>query len=255
MSMPKQNPLFPIIFSELRKSETFDIFAFFQIPRSKYSNAKFQRFPLIELMGTLEAAEATDPRDTRFALLSLANDLDEEEILFLHPDYEEDVKSVVCRYASALVRKGYFRKILYNAHLEPSPHNLPSWVPNWIAPVTPITKKVSLGAHGKYIYKAARNTTQQARMGDTPDVFVVSGGSVDTIDYVSLGTVMPRTAGIFLHAVVNIILKDIDRIFDGLSTYPTGEPLSEVKWKTLIANSTMFTHQEAPSSDRNIYRV
>jgi hypothetical protein len=81
--------------------------------------------------------------------------LDEEAILFLHPVYEEDVKSVVCRYASALVRKGYFKEILYNAFLEPSPHNLPSWVPNWITPMTPIIQRVSLGAEGGYIYKTA----------------------------------------------------------------------------------------------------
>jgi hypothetical protein len=114
--------------------------------------------------------------------------------------------------------------------------------------------KVSLGAEGRYIYKAAGNTTQQAHMGDAPDVLVVSGGFVDTIDQVSPGMIMPRTAGMFLPTAINIILNDIDRIFDGLSC-PTGESLSEVKWRTPIANSTMGTHQEAPSSYGNMYMV
>jgi hypothetical protein len=92
-------------------------------------------------------------------------------------------------------------------------------------------------------------------MGDAPDVLVVSGGFVDTIDQVSPGMIMPRTAGMFLPTAINIILNDIDRIFDGLSSYPTGESLSEVKWRTLIANSTMDTHQEAPSSYGNMYMV
>jgi hypothetical protein len=62
-------------------------------------------------------------------------------------------------------------------------------------------------------------------MGDAPDVLVVSGGFVDIIDHVSPGTIMPRTAGMFLPTAINIILNDIDRIFDGWSSYPTSGTL------------------------------
>jgi hypothetical protein len=37
----------------------------------------------------------------------------------------------------------------------------------------------------------------------------------------------------------NYVLNEVDRIFDDLSSYLTGESLVSVKWRTLIGNKTV----------------
>jgi hypothetical protein len=91
-------------------------------------------------------------------------------------------------------------------------------------------------------------------MGDAPDVLIVSGGLVDTIDRVGLGPIIPRTGGPLLPMLANSALDNVDAIFETLSSYPTGESLFEVKWRTLIANKTAITHKEPPEWYGDLFR-
>jgi hypothetical protein len=251
----KSNPNISNEFSKLRQNDAFDRFAYFGLPRSKTGVRKSPGLPLIELITWAETAEATNPRDRLFALLSLANDLDEEELQLLRPHYMEPVKSVVCRYASVLVRKGCCMKILYHAFLQPEPNGLPSWAGDWITPANPISKKTHVADMGPDIYKAGGNSKPNAQMGDALDVLIVSGGLVDTIDCVGLGPIIPREAGHFLPMLANSALDNADAIFETLSSYPTGESLFEVKWRTLIANRTAITYQEPLERYGDLFRV
>jgi hypothetical protein len=251
----KSDPNISKEFSKLRQNDAFDRFAYFGLARSKTGVRKSPGSPLIELISRLEAAEATNPRDRLFALLSLTNDLDEEELRLLRPSYTEEVKCVVCRYASVLVQKGYCMKILYHAFLQPEPNGLPSWVGDWITPVNPISKKSNIASGEPGIYKAGGISKPNARMGDAPDVLIVSGGLIDIIDYVGLGPIIARTGGPLLSMLADSALENIDTIFETLSSYPTGEPLFEVKWRTLIANKTAYTHMEPPEWYGDLFRV
>ena len=251
----RSNPDLPKMFSVFRQNKDFDKYAFFGLHRSNPGLRKFKGMPLIDVITMIEAAEATDPRDRLFALLSLASDLDEDEVQLLRPHYKEDVRSVVCRYASVLVSKGKCMKILYSAFLEPDPYNLPSWMGNWITPVHPISKKTHIAHQEPHNYKAGGNSTPKARMGDEYDVLIVSGGLVDTIDCVGIGPVMSRTGGPLLPMMANQVLNNVDEIFETLTSYPTGESLFEVKWRTLIGNKTSTTYKEPPAYYGNLYRT
>jgi hypothetical protein len=54
--------------------------------------------------------------------------------------------------------------------------------------------------------------------------------------------------------LANSALNNIDAIFETLTSYPTGEPLFEVKWRTLIGNRTAITHKEAPAWYGDLFR-
>jgi hypothetical protein len=250
----KSNPNISKEFAKLRQNDAFDRFAYFGLPRSKPGVRKLAGIDLLELIYWVEAAEATNPRDRLFALLSLACDLNEKELQQLRPDYEEEVKDVVCRYASVLVGKGKCMEILYNAFLEPNPYNLPSWVGDWITPVNPISKKTHVASPKPDIYKAGGYSKPNARMGDKSDVLIVSGGLFDTIDCVGIGSIIPRAGGALLPMLANSALNNVDAIFETLTSYPTGEPIFEVKWRTLIGNQTAITHKEAPAWYGDLFR-
>jgi hypothetical protein len=107
---------------------------------------------------------------------------------------------------------------------------------------------------GGNIYKAGGGSKPDARIGEAPDVLVISGGFVDTIDCVGLGSILPRRAGPFFPMLANLALDNVDAIFESLESYPTGELLSEVKWRTLIANKTAIAHKEPPARYGNLFR-
>jgi len=244
------------MFCEQRQNPSFDPFMFFNLERPRPGPRKPQGAPLIDLLRMMEAAEASEPRDRLFALLSLADDLNEEERQLLRPDYQEPVKSIFCRYASLLVRKGHGMEILYTAFLEPEPYGLPSWAGNWITPVLPLNKKAHLTLQKPKLYRAGGDSKPKIRMGDEGDVVIVCGGIVDTIDRVGYGPIMQRIGGMVLPMAINLALNDVDAIFETLSLYPTGESLDEVKWRTLIANRMLpSTHQEPPDWYGDVYRA
>jgi hypothetical protein len=243
----KQDPGIAKRFSKLRQKKNFDRFAFFGIPRSESSIKVIEEFPLIKVLGLMRFGEATDPRDRLFSLLSLANDLSKEERQLLRPNYKEDVADTVCRYASVLVRKGNCMEILYDAFFDPSRSKFPSWVGDWLTPMLPINLTVGIAAYGGSTYRAGGNSKEKSRMGEGEegDVLIVSGGLVDTIDRIAFGPVVNRLSGPLLPMFANVALNDVDSIFDELSSYPTGESLFEVKWRTLIANTTAYGHNKA----------
>jgi len=201
--------------------------------------------------------EATDPRDRLFSLLSLANDLSKEERQLLRPNYKEDVADTVCRYASVLVRKGDCMEILYDAFFDPSCSKIPSWVGDWLTPMLPTSLMVGIAAYWGSTYRAGGNSKEKSRMGEGEegDVLIVSGGLVDTIYRIAFGPVVNRLSGPLLPMFANIALNDVDSIFDELSSYPTGESLFEVKWRTLIANTTAYGHNKAPGWYGTIYKT
>lgn len=91
-------------------------------------------------------------------------------------------------------------------------------------------------------------------MGCAPDILVVSSGLVNTIDCVGLGPIISITGSRFLPMLANLVLDDVDAIFETFPSYPTGESLFEVKWRTLIANKTAITDKEPLKWYRDLFR-
>jgi hypothetical protein len=226
--------------SEVWDKDTFNANRdFFSLPRADLSMVTFTGMPLLDLISFIAGAQATDPRDHLFALLGLTNDLDDEEIEYLRPNYEKPVEWVVCRYAAVILRKGPFIPILGNILSTPGqPFRTPSWVGDWTSSRMPEKERLLLARYGKEVYQAAGNSVEQVRIGEQEDVLVVLGGLVDTIDRVGMGAIIQAKTGPLFPAVANTVLYECDTIFGTLTSYPTGEPLPEVQWRTLIANKT-----------------
>ncbi|OJJ46186.1 hypothetical protein ASPZODRAFT_2071477 [Penicilliopsis zonata CBS 506.65] len=83
---------------------------------------------LLNLLEVFNLAKSTKYRDKLFALLSLANDADEEE---LNPDYKVSLREVVERYARVFVKRGQAMDLLYRARVSTSGERFPSWIPDW----------------------------------------------------------------------------------------------------------------------------
>ena len=222
------------------------------LARTAPQRAPFSGFPLLTLIVNTEEAEATDTRDRLFALLGLANDLSEQDRQMLRPNYNEAVEQTICRYASVLIRKGHCLEILYRASLKENTPSLPSWVGSWTLSTSPIApglfRPVPLGgdSYDREHYRAGGTMTQEARIGHPKDVLILRGCVIDRIDrHVSL-PLLPFGMGFAMYIGSDVALKEVDDIFSGLSTYSNGESIFEVKWRTLIANTTAPPKSKAP---------
>jgi hypothetical protein len=212
------------------------------------SSPKRGRMSLLRLMDLTQGSQASDTRDRLFALLSLANDLNNEDLELLRPDYISPIECIVCRYAQVLVQKGQGMDMLYRAFLKPEGPNqprLPSWIGDWISPIP--SKKDYLGVHPDETYNAGGGSIPKIRIGAQEDVLIVSGRLVGAISKVSKGAVIQKDIGLLFPLAVNTALHEADLIFDSVSPYFTGESISDVKWKTLIANKTI---ENAPAPEQ-----
>jgi len=112
-------------------------------------------------------------------------------------------------------------------------------------------KKTHVAFKGLEIHRAGEKSKPIARIGEAPDVLA---DFVDTIDRVCIGPIIPRTRDPVLPMLTNSALDNVDVIFQTMSSYPTGESLFEVKWRTLIAYRTAITHKEPPDWYRGLFR-
>ncbi|KAH0561998.1 hypothetical protein GP486_003299 [Trichoglossum hirsutum] len=200
------------------------------------SRIKFQggtRLPLLVLLGFHGFTKATKARDHLFALLGLAKDADDAT---LDPDYEGSLESVVTRYARFFILRDKSLRPLYEAGTCDPHSRFPSWVPDWT-----IDKKSVAGGYldtDEDFYHAAGSSSTQPRFSDDSKVLIVKGGFVDAIAQVGFDyTLKTEKEGIGreLYPLLKR-LRDSDRMLGTLESYPTGEQLSEVYWRTLIAN-------------------
>ncbi|CZR67283.1 uncharacterized protein PAC_17182 [Phialocephala subalpina] len=208
---------------------------------------KFSGMSLMDMVHKTSGAEATDPRDRFFAGLSLTRDLTSEDMKLLRPNYNDGLKTTMCRYASVLISKGHVVDILYRAGIAETPRGMPSTFGYWLTQ-TERTAWAALGVAGEEIYRAAGDTKPNVRIGDNSDELIISGWILDTITRVGSGAVLQTDSWIFFPAVTNIILSEADQIFASLPSYPTGEPITEVAWRTLIANKTSHPEILAPEA-------
>ncbi|KIM98489.1 hypothetical protein OIDMADRAFT_128054, partial [Oidiodendron maius Zn] len=195
-----------------------------------------EKSPLLTLLKLFSVTEATQPRDHLFALLGLASDTEDKSF---DPDYEAPLGEIIRRYAATFVQKGRAIEMLLDAGISPAAPQLPSWVPDWTrsAPQPflipdPIGMK-NQSSNLNAIYHASANLPPKIQYDTATDLLVIEGGIVDRV-----GQIGQRDDEMDILGRLSLYISDAENIIGTLSSYPTGEDVSEVEWRTLIANRT-----------------
>ncbi|KAH8586696.1 heterokaryon incompatibility protein-domain-containing protein [Bisporella sp. PMI_857] len=204
-------------------------------------------FSLLELLSCCVRSDSTRARDHLFAVLGLANDAEDEQF---RPDYTVPFEEVVRRYGKAFVRNGKCMELLYQCRLGSQSWRFPSWIPDWTTKYVVLNAdavRASLGS--SKLYCAAGDSQCQARIDDIEDALIVKGEFTDTVIWTGNGTIRTSLFQVHgnlwaLHAIREAQMAITQ--FTHLPGYPTGEPLHEVLWRTLIANQT---HEGLKASD------
>lgn len=201
--------------------------------RSNYQNGT--RWSLLKLLELFRGTEATRARDLAFALLGLARDATDAA---LDPDYDSSLEEVFTRYVAFFIHEYQSLRLLSEAGLGAMPHRFPSWVPDWTVEKNKLTG-------GDYdttedYYHAAKDSKPIIRPYRDPAILAVGGGIVDTVVKISKDHKLGPgdiAQGKALHPLLYRI-RDCDEMLATLASYPTGENLHEVYWRTLIRNLT-----------------
>ena len=195
-----------------------------------------KKSPLLTLLKLFSVTEATQPRDHLFALLGLASDTEDKSF---DPDYEVPLGEIIRRYAATFVQKGRAIEMLLDAGISPAAPQLPSWVPDWTrsAPqpfLTPDPSGMkSQSSNLNAIYHASASLPPKIQYDTATDLLVIEGGIVDRV-----GQIGQRDDEMDILGRLSLYISDAENIIGSLTSYPTGEDVSEVEWRTLIANRT-----------------
>jgi hypothetical protein len=192
---------------------------------------------LLDLFDIFQDKEATRNRDHLFALLPLANDAEDEAF---NPDYEEPFESVVRRYAAAFVDRGQVFHLLGTAcpNLQSTSKRFPSWIPDW-------TKKRSYRSpngvgNAEATYNAAGSTTVKAYYDRPSDQLILNGLQFDRIENIiyswNSGPENPEDFPLLNGERQISYLQRCEQLIQSVVSYPTGENLQDILWRTLIAN-------------------
>jgi hypothetical protein len=203
---------------------------------------------------------ATDPRDKIFAVLGLADDIDDEP---LRPNYEETTEQVYHKTALHLLLRDPSIDILHKAGVGYPRHltNILSWVPDWTSEAfLEFSSRVRTGG-----FRAAGDSFPNVQRTSSTDSIAIDGLRVDVIDKMT----MPRptaplggnAADIDSYRVEDYRwLSEVEAIVDYLKNSPAeqlheivrshrsvlGVSWNEALWRTLIANSTYSAIGIAP---------
>ncbi|PMD37038.1 HET-domain-containing protein [Hyaloscypha variabilis F] len=189
---------------------------------------------LLELFDLFQDKQATRARDHLFALLSLACDGEDSGF---DPDYIESLGSIVRRYAAVFVRRGETFTLLATAGLGPRPSLYPSWIPDW---TTKRSTRFSPGVGSSTAtYGAAGATELCARYDRDADELIMRGILFDQVDKIITLSHRPLD-----YLPLNeerdqaSYLEKCDAAVQALPSYPTGDSLFDVQWRTLIGDRT-----------------
>jgi hypothetical protein len=197
------------------------------------------KLPLMKLFLTFEYSEVSVARDRLFAMLGLASDGADKD---LRPNYDESTEEVLLRYAKTFIKNGQGLDVLYGAGMVGRDAQIPSWVPDWTQLARNKSKPLAFCAHTGETYKAAADIPSAFRFSNNICELITSGGYLDEISKL-LYLPLPDFEGDEGEAVYLAKLTEFFLEVDGLASngmpYVTGEPLVEVKRRTLVGNRSV----------------
>jgi hypothetical protein len=199
--------------------------------------------PLIYLLEGNRSSQATDPRDHIYGLLGISKESDEPA---LTPDYGEELCDLYVRTAKHFaLHHAYVPALLHNAGIRTAGQDLPSWVPRWDRPFSPVITTDTLSDGRSAVFRASGQTDCVARLDDHGLILKVRGVTFDEISLVGV----PPAAWLSLsvdESTDSYIHEAISMLRDHGSAYPTGEMVSQVVWRLLLCDKVPGSHLRAP---------
>jgi hypothetical protein len=201
--------------------------------------------PLHELLMSLRKFEATDPRDKIFAVLGLADNV--QDAIF-SPEYTctpQHIFTKICRFLMVRDADLY---LLHCAGIG-APRvlaDLPSWVPDFFS----TERYASLGLLSNIMGWRASGAESQVSIREHPsirDAIILSGSLLDSVSVIAQlfpRSPFPATWEEYRQQACKKMawLDEWEDLVDNLSPYPTAEVCSDVCWRTLICNKTHTGH-------------
>ncbi|RFU34714.1 hypothetical protein B7463_g1603, partial [Scytalidium lignicola] len=195
------------------------------------------KLPLIRLLPMFEYADATEPRDRLFSLLGIAEDGSNKSY---YPDYDESIESVLVRFSKTFVENGHGIETLYKAGISDRDIELPSWVPDWTKTELSKTKILAVSALTGLSYAAAADVPAQIRLSSIEGELVIAGGHLDditkTLPFPFQSIIEDADSTGHFASGLRAFFAEADQMFSNCDSYITGEPLSEVQWRTLATS-------------------
>lgn len=185
---------------------------------------------------------ATHPRDRLFALLGMAADADDPRF---NPDYEEPIGKVLSRYAAAFIEQKKCYEVLSMGGLCGRPLETLGWIPDWTK--EHVKGLESQEAVEKGTYRAALDTTPEARYDTTADWLAIRGMVVDTV---SRTTVHEFPAYLLADPKFPFYPDYFRKCYETLEyLHPDKNPnnLLDLAWRALTGNR--LDHGTEPPSD------
>ena len=195
---------------------------------------------LLDLIRVFQLKLATRNRDHLFALLTLANNADDP---IFDPDYQEPFENIVRRYTTGFLRQGECYGLLKLVGLSEHsrPDRFPSWIPDW-------TRQPRSMAVGRFVFEnlkcaAAGRTNPVACFDSASDVLIINGRSCGSINVMVSAMKSPDDK-----ASQQQYLAQCEVEVRSVQHSPGSQELSEVLWRTLIANDDKMPLSKASAA-------
>lgn len=161
------------------------------------TNGGYSWVDLHRILPSSRASKATDPRDTVFSLLGLAD----PDIFPVPVDYRYEVKDVLLAATSTVITKPYGLDILGACQNPERANGLPSWIPNLTEPWKAMPFRT--WKLGSLVHESDMMVTEHEEADVTieGDYLIVQGGHVDSIAFLSDHVVTNNSSTEHLDAV------------------------------------------------------
>jgi hypothetical protein len=210
--------------------------------------------PLLELVVNNRFAKCSDPRDRIFALLGISCGT---ALSNLPPDYTETVAKTYLRAARYFIATGDGAALLNQATTLRRKHNLPSWVPDWDAPMEPVEQVLSQPRFVTYVSKIfTTGGDRDALMiiRENANVLVVHGCIFDIVSV--LGAAAPEIGTLITPTQLIGMVEELGSILTRINQkYPTGEDIEDVWWRTGVCDRNSELDIKAPDEYRESLRL
>ena len=197
------------------------------------------------------SAQATNPRDKVFAVMSMTS-------ILMYPNYSNKIIDVYTEAALKLETTHELGSLLCCVdHAQPAPGQ-PSWVPDWATP----RQTVSLGYSAKHhkVYQASKEPEMQSRTETSENgaALVITGIIVDTITTVGMVLEVPDLKEILVLGSLTsrFILEAIHLALEFCQPYPSFNwTVFEAFWQTLVAGRDHSIVAKAPNGYSPIFAL
>ena len=193
-----------------------------------------QRKPLDYLLRNVSRMKATDPRDLVYALLNLASDAEQLDIV---ADYSITVSEVYVNTATALIKQRGLELLSQRLSTEGSQRlPLPSWVPDW-------SLRIEIGWRLRNLGETQRLPVPVSPLDgiSSLNILTLSGSTFDTLSQVGEmlpGDINQNTSHIEKLSIVSSWLKDFTVLLPNgtklVRPYEAPNAISNALWLTPV---------------------